>query len=150
MDDIFRAKRVVVTPEAVEAIQKEVTELDADLAAATGTELTRNLDYDKHAKDVQALSDKLIDVFEATDYNTTVALDALEAILRGGVELSMGKDAGRLLERHLRRFHAELATLQLISLISGTMHGDGPKKQSLEDLLNEMKGASESSDEKKG
>jgi len=150
MDDIFRAKRVVVTPEAVEAIQKEVTELDADLAAATGTELTRNLDYDKHAKDVQALSDKLIDVFEATDYNTTVALDALEAILRGGVELSMGKDAGRLLERHLRRFHAELATLQLISLISGTMHGGGPKKQSLEDLLNEMKGASESSDEKKG
>lgn len=149
MDNIFRAKRIEVTPEAVEAIQKEVTELDADLAAATGTELTRDLDYEKHAKDVQALSDKLIDVFEATDYNTTVALDALEAILRGGVEISMGKDAGRLLERHLRRFHAELATLQLISLISGGMRGGGTKKQSLEDLLNDLRGASEKRNEEK-
>jgi hypothetical protein len=125
-----------------------VTALDADVAAMTDTEPTPDLDYDKHARAVKDLTDKIVDLFEQTDYSTTVALDALETVLRGGVQLSMGDDAGRLLERHLRRFHAELATLQIISLIANTM-GGGVKKQSLEDLLNEMKGASERSDESK-
>jgi chemotaxis regulatin CheY-phosphate phosphatase CheZ len=148
MDNIFRAKRVTVSPEEVSAMQERVTELDADLAEATGTELTPDLDYGTHAKAVKDLTDRIIDIFEQTDYSTTVALDAIEAVLRGGVQLSMGEDAGRLLERHLRRFHAELATLQIISLIANTM--GGAKKQSLEDLIKEMEAtANEARDKSK-
>jgi hypothetical protein len=148
MDNIFRAKRVEVTPEAIAAIQKDVTALDAEVASMTGTEPIRDLDYEKHALEVKALTDKIVDVFEQTDYSTTVALDAIEAVLRGGVQLSMGEDAGLLLERHLRRFHAELATLQIISLIANTM-GDAPKRQSLESLIEELKATSEKRDESK-
>jgi hypothetical protein len=148
MDNIFRAKRMTVSPEEVAAVQKEVTELDADLATVTGTEPTPGLDYDKHSQEVLALSNKIVDVFEQTDYSTTVALDAIEAVLRGGVQLSMGEDAGRLLERHLRRFHQELATLQIIDML-GSVLGGGKKRQSLEELVNEMRDASEKRDESK-
>lgn len=150
MDDIFRAKRIEVTPEQVEQVEKSVNALNNDLAAATGQEPLKDLDFDQHAKAVKDLSDKLIDVFEATDYSTTVALDALEAILRGGVQLTMGDEAGALLERHLRRFHHELGMLQIINLIGGAVSGRRREpKQSLEELLREMRGASEKRNEEK-
>jgi len=140
MDNIFRAKRVTATPEEIEAVRQEVVQLDNELARATGTEPMRDLNYGDHVRQVQELSDKIVDIFEANDYTTTVALDALEAVLRGGVTLSLGDDAGRLLERHLRRFHQELTTIQIIEMIGGVL-GGGRKRQSLEDLLKEMKGA---------
>lgn len=145
MGDIFHAKRFApVTPEEVRAVDKEVSELNAEITAVTGAKLTLNLNYEPHAKAVQVLADRIIDLFEDEDYNTTVSLDALELVLRGGVELSMGKEAGQLLDRNLRRFHQELATTQVINLIINTEHGS--PKQALEDLVKELKAASEASD----
>lgn len=139
-NSIFRAPRMTVSPEEVEQVQQDVDKLDAELSKATGMEPADRPDYATHAAQVEDLSNKIIDIFEGKDYSTLVALDALEAVLRGGVTLTLGEEAGELIERHLQRFHRELAAIQIIGMIKDVL-GGGEKKESLAKLLEDMKSA---------
>jgi len=106
---IFRAKKPSFTAPEVKAT--------IDAAVAADPKLDK-LDFQKHIAEVEVLSSKIVDLFDQHDYDAMVALDALEIVLKSGISVTLGEDAGVLLTAYLRKFHKELAALQIMKLIT--------------------------------
>jgi hypothetical protein len=111
---VFKAKKIEFTAPQIEAAEEHIKH-------ATGlTDETMDREHFRdHVSQVQELTDKIIDLFEAGNYETTVSLDALETVLKGGVSTTLGDDAGELLTVALKDFHKQLTLLQIMKLFDG-------------------------------
>jgi hypothetical protein len=136
-NDAFHPKRLNFSPPEVEEQKAKIREEFGGDGSEVG------LNYDEHVAQVTELIAKIADVFETKEYSATVALDALETILRGGVAVSFGDEAADMLNSYLHKFHANLAMLQIISAIGERVRttGAGAGKDNLADLLKELEDA---------
>lgn len=110
---IFRAKKIELTQPIVDATVANIKE-----RTGVSDELLDRLDFKGHVVAVKELADKIIDLFEQGSYDTHVALDAIETVLKGGVSITLGDVAGELLHAHLEEFHKELAAIQIIKMLA--------------------------------
>jgi hypothetical protein len=140
---IFRVTRLTVNSDS-QQVKSDLQALGVPVADFN------EADYESHVVRVKALTDKLADLFDANDYSSSVALDALENILRSGVGTTMGGAAGNLLDEHLQQFHEQVEMLRRMkSIIDMVVRAkDEGKKTGVEDLLAELSQATQGEKEK--
>jgi hypothetical protein len=97
-------------------------------------------DRAEHNRKVLDLGNRIIDVIQEANYHPTVALDAMQVLVSGGIGAALGAEHRKLWDAHAARFHDESNLLSIIGLFDELGIGEFNKKA--EDFLAEIEGES--------
>jgi hypothetical protein len=116
MASVKKTKKSVRKPrKAADAAHRKVE------AAQTPEELLAALPeaHKAHARQVNILANRFIDVIEETNFHPTVALDAMQKLLSIGIGKAMGEQQKELWDFFVSKYYEEVRMLSLLEMFGG-------------------------------